>query len=272
MMLRRILEPILLGCLANLIVSILFNPHSVEFSFQEFAIACLLSLPITELNRYIDHRLEKISWTSYPRKRFATHLMLISIWLLILLNALGNLYMWITNQGSFSWKEVLIINTVTLCLAILLTALGWGIHFYTRWVQAETKASETERIAGELKQKLTQSTQAIEVRKGTTKSKVEAQAISMAKIQSGVVRIYSKAGEGSIYPGTLSELMAQLPQHLFFQVSRDVILHRDVVKSISSSTFGKIQLVLSEGENQSTVTVSRPKAASFRKWYNSISA
>ena len=245
----------------------------VEFYFDEFIIACALSFPITELNRYIDHRIEKkLSWTEHPRKRFATHLLLISFWLVVLLNTLGNAYMWITQKGFFSWKELIIINVVTLCLAILLTIIKWAIHFYSRWIQSETKALESERIANELKQKLTQTARIIEVQKGTAKSKVEAQAIRIAKIQLGTVRVYTKTGDGGIFPGTLSELNAQLPSHLFFQVTRDSILHREAIKSVASSTFGKIQLVVEEGYHNSNVTVSRPKAAMFRKWYNSTSA
>lgn len=271
-LLQRMGEAVLLGCLANVVVTLLFNPRSVAFSFQEFFIACVLFLPITELSRYLDHRLEKkIRWTDHPLRRFVTHLLLISFCLLLLLNTLGSLYMWMTGQGFFSWTELVIINVVTLCLALLLTGVKWAIHFYHRWVEAETKASESERMTAALKQRLTQSTPTIEVRKGTTKSNLEPKAITIAKIQSGVVRVYTRAGEGSVYPGTLSELMARLPSHLFFQVSRDVILHREVVKSISSSTFGKIHVVVSEGENNATVTVSRPKAASFRRWYRSIS-
>lgn len=273
MFLRRILEPIFLGCTTNVVVSFIFKPYSVKFSFDEFVVACLLSVPITELNRYIDHRLEKkIRWTEQPLKRFVTHLLLISFWLVALLNTLGSAYMWATQKGFFSWRELVIINGVTLCLAILLTLIKWGIHFYSNWTQAETKASVSERIAEELKRKLAQTTSVIDVQKGTTKSKVEVQAIRIAKIELGIVRIYTNTQDGAIFPGSLSELITQLPNHLFFQVSRDAILHRDAIKSVSSSTFGKIQLAVKEGNHNSTLTVSRPKAAAFRRWYNSNSA
>lgn len=180
--------------------------------------------------------------------------------------------MFLTDKGYFSIKEILIINIVTLCLAILLTLIKWVRHFYSYWIQAETKAIASEQIADELKLKLTQTAKLIEVQKGTSKSKIEIQNIRMAKIELGIVRVFSNVGDVAIYNGTLSELNDQLPAHLFFQVSRDAILHRETIKSITSSTFGKIELTIKEGNQTFTATVSRPKAALFRKWYNSMSA
>ncbi len=271
--LSRILEPVLLGCLANVLVSFIFNPHSVEFFFDEFLVACVLSVPITELNRYIDLWLEKkISWTKHPFRRFATHLLLISVCFVALLNTLGNAYMSLAEKGYFTFRELIIINSVTLCLAILLTLIKWVIHFYSHWMRAETKASVSEQLADELKRTLTQTTGLIDVQKGTSKTKLEVRNIRMAKIERGIVRVFSTTREGAIFSGSLSELNSQLPDYLFFQVSRDTIIHREAIESIASSTFGKIELTIKEGDETATTSVSRPKAAMFRKWYNSISA
>lgn len=272
MSLKRILEPILLGCISNTIVSFTFKPYSVEFLLSEFVVACLLSVPITELNRYIDNRLEKkISWIEHPLKRFTHHLLFISFGLVVVLNILGNTYMWITNKGFFSLRELVIINLVTLSLAILLTLTEWAIYFYSNWVRAETKASVIEHLADELKRKLRQADGVIEVQKGAVRSKLAVLTLRIAKIELGTVRVYTNAGERTIFNGSLSELSAQLPNHLFFQAARDTILHREAIISVAPSTFGKIKLVVNEINHASTITVSRPKAALFRKWYNSTS-
>ena len=114
---------------------------------DEFITACILSIPITELNRYIDKQLEiRINWIVYPKKRFATHLALISLSLLIALNVLGNIYLLITQKGFFSWKEAGIINLVSLGMAIMLTFFNWAVHFYFRWIGAENLASENARL------------------------------------------------------------------------------------------------------------------------------
>jgi hypothetical protein len=272
--LRRILEPIFLGSLSNLIVNFLFNPHSYTFRLDEFTVACILSIPVTELNRYIDQKLErKISWIENPQKRFGTHLLFISMGLLVSLNVLGNAYMWFTQKGLFSWKQIGIINLVVLCFAIVLTLINWSIHFYFQWRSAETGRLCALRMMDDLKQKMVLGSRIIELQKGTTTLKIESKAIRVAKIESGTVRVYSDKDIIGVFEGSLGLLYSRLPDYLFFQVTRDAILHRDVIKAVSSSTFGKIQLTIQEINNvQSTYMISRPKAAAFRKWYNSNSA
>lgn len=273
MIVRRILEPLFLGAVSNLAVNFIFNPYSYELNLNEFTTACVLCIPITELNRYIDQKLEqKFNWMEYPQQRFAIHLFLISLGLLISLNTLGNAYMWITGKGFFSWRELGIINLVTLCLAILLTIINWSFHFYFRWKNAEANTSGAFRLVHDLREKITRENQLIELQKGTSRIKVESKTIRMATIEFGTVRVYSDKDQCSIFTGSLSQLYSQLPDHLYFQVTRDAILHRDVIKTISPSTFGKIHLTIQEtNAAPSTYTVSRPRAAAFRKWYNSNS-
>jgi hypothetical protein len=272
--LRRILEPIFLGSLSNIIVNFIFNPQSFTFSLDEFAVAVILSIPLTELNWYIDRKLErKISWIERPQQRFGIHLLLISSGLLISLNVLGNTYMWITQQGFFSWKEIVVINLVTLCLAILLTVINWLFHFYFRWKSAEVNTQSAFRMVDDLRQKVVLGNQYIELQKGTSRIKVESKIICVARIEFGTVRVYSNKGVAGIFAGTLSQLYALLPGHLYFQVTRDTILHRDLIRTITSSTFGKIELTIDESIDAPTsYTVSRTRASAFRRWFNSNSA
>ena len=210
--LNRILQPVLLGSVSNIVINFILHPDSPVFPVDEFIIACILSVPITELNRYIDNQLEKrINWILFPVRRFSTHLLLISFCLLISLNVLGNVYLWVTQQGFFSWKEVGIINLVTLCLAIFLTFLNWAIHFYIRWTSAETVASASARLVKDLRQKVIQTGNAIEIQKGTYKIKAEIKNIRIAKIELGIVRIYSDTEMIGFFPGTLSQLNTLLP-------------------------------------------------------------
>jgi LytTr DNA-binding domain len=274
MILRRILEPIVLGSVANLIINFIFNPYSYEFRLDELAVACILSIPITELNRYIDKKLERrFNWITHPRKRFVIHLVLISSGMLICLNVLGNAYVWITQQGFFSWKEAGLINLVTLCLAILLTMVNWSFHFYSGWKNAEATMAGAFRTVNNLERRIVQQDQFIELQKGSSKIKVESKTVRIATIELGVVRVYADKDQYGVFAGTLTQLYSQLPDYWYFQVTRDTILHRDVIKTISSSTFGKIDLTIYENDDSSPsiYTVSRPKAAAFRRWYNSNS-
>ena len=63
MSVRRIAAPLLLGTLVNIVVNLIFNPTKVHLPFTEFFWAWIFATPITELNRYLEIRLEKkYSW------------------------------------------------------------------------------------------------------------------------------------------------------------------------------------------------------------------
>ena len=131
---KRILEPVLLGSTVSIIINSIMNPASFEFIPGKFIIAIILFTSLTELNRYIDRKLDnKISWTEYPFKRFATHFLLILLSLVMLLNPLGLIYMWIIKKSFFSLKEIIIINVATLSLTVFLTVIKWTVHFYLRF-------------------------------------------------------------------------------------------------------------------------------------------
>jgi hypothetical protein len=226
------------------------------------------------MNRLIDKWLEKkISWIKHPKKRLIIHLLLILACLLVTLNVLGNAYMLLSQKGFFSWKEVEIINLVVIVLTFLLTFTTWFIHFYSQWMNAENTATQSSLLVEELNQKITQTTQFINLQKGNSKIKAEIKNIRLAKIEFGIIHVYSDSGEYGFFQGTIAQLNTQLPDHLFFQVTRDAILHRETIQGIASSSFGKIDLIVNEPSgNSSAFTVSRPKAAAFRKWYDSISS
>lgn len=270
-MVSRILEPVLLGCISNVIVNILFNPGNFHWVPAEFIVACLLAALITELNHYIDRRLDKkMSWVEAPLKRLITHFLLITVCLLIVLNVIGSIYMWSTGSGFFSRDELVIINSVVFTLAVILTAVKWSFQFYSRWIGAEARALKAASDTEALLVNLGKSAGAIEMQQGTARVLIKTQSIRMARLEFGTVRVYTADSETLVYPGTLSQLNNLLPDHLFFQASRDTIVHREVIKQISSSTFGKVLVTIHVSQDRE-LTISRPKAATFRKWLNSNS-
>ena len=261
----------MLGSVANVVVNFIFTPDSNHLDIDEFFIASILFIPITELNRFIDKQLErKIKWLEYPKKRIATHLLILTLCLLISLNILGNAYMFIFENGFFTLKETVIINLVSLGVTILLTFVNWAVHFYFRWIGAENIAFENASLVKDLRKIITQPILTTEIQKGPKKINIVLKNIHYAKIDYGAVRIYCNDGESGFFTGSLSQLEALLPNYLFFRITRDAIIHREAIKSISSSTFGKIQLIVKEKNNtHTTYNVSRPKASTFRKWYYS---
>lgn len=273
MNIKRFAEPVVLGSVTNIVINYVFDPITPDFDWTEFIVACILAVSVTELNRYIDQALEKrFSWESNPLRRFFHHLYYLALSLVLSINILGNAYLWITGKGFFTWPELLSINLITLIIALLLTIVNWTTDFYRRWRKAEFQLRDATHELKNLKSKIEWSSQPIELQRGNTKYQVKVKDLRLAKSESGIVRIYIENGENGMFRGTLNELSSQLPDHLFFRVTRNLIIHREMILAIFPSTFGKVQLktkeIIKDGDK---ITVSRPKAAVFRKWYYSTS-
>ncbi len=264
----RILQPVLLGSLANIIVNYVFNPREPDFFLEEFVVAILLSIPITELNYHIDRRLERsYSWTRSFAKRFFFHLGLLTFCTLFVLNVIGNLYIWITAGNDFySFDEMLVINLSLFLVLFLITFFNWGASFYRKWEKTERTLEHSQMEIEKLSSNLKETTQEITFQQGKKQIKVPAAEVLIAKSEHGIVRVWIEEGS-AIYSGTLQNLHKHLPDSIFFPVSRNVIVQREMIKSISSSTYGKVEVEIKDQHDK--ITVSRQKASSFRKWYKS---
>ena len=94
----------------------------------------------------------------------------------------------------------------------------------------------------------------------------------MIKSQFGIVKVFMANDDWYVFEGTLTKLDPLLPEHLFFRATRNIIVHRQQILSISSASFGKILVKIKEPQTDDlAVFVSRLKAAAFRKWYHSSS-
>ncbi len=269
----RVLEPIILGTIANITINYIFDPKNPDFVLDEFLFAFVFATIVTEINHKINTRLDKkYSWTHNLGKRFSLHLAYLTITLLFLLNVIGNLYLWIIGDGFHTLREILIINLSVFVIALFLTFLKWSIHFYQNWRSTEHHLNDYTQKFDDLKSEIIKSEQMIELQKGNSLYKINASDIIYAKIEHGIVWVYFDKTNKGVFHGTLNNLKQLLPDYLFYQVNRNIVIHKDGILAISSSTYGKIDVELKEEVlGNSLVTVSRPKASSFRKWYNSNS-
>ena len=270
----RVIEPIILGSTANILVNYIFKPNAPYFILEEFIFAFVFAIIVTEINHKINISLDKkFSWTQNFSKRFRYHLAYLSLFLLFILNVIGNLYLWILGDGFYTFKEMLVINLSVFIIALFLTILKWAIHFYQNWRKTEYFLKDSTQKLHNLKSEIDKSTQLIELQRGSSFFKINLVDIKYAKIEHGVVWVYFEDTNKAVFQGTLNNLMQLLPEYLFFQLTRNLITHRERIFSISSSTYGKIDVKL-KGDvfEQTVIIVSRPKAASFRKWFNSNSS
>lgn len=267
----RIIEPLALGATANILINYLFNPGNPDFVFTEFVVAVSIALIITEINRRIDILLEKkYRWTECFTKRFRYHLFYLTVFLLFVLNVLGNIYMWIVGDSFHTLHEMLIINLCVLVLALLLTTQKWAIQFYQNWKTTEYQLNNSTQELNKLKTEINKSSAQVELIRGSNCYKINVGEIRYAQIENGIVWVYYGEKDVALFNGTLSSLKGILPAYSFFQVTRNMILHRDSVLAVASSTYGKIDIRLKEDiPGEKAITVSRLKASQFRKWYSS---
>lgn len=269
----RIIEPFLLGFAANILINYVFDPNNPDFRWEEFLIAWLFAVPITELNRKVDLHLErKISWTTNFFRRFMVHLAYLMLTLLFIINVVGNIYTWLIGDSFYNWKELLLINSITFIVALLLTLLKWTSHFYKNWQKTESHLKNSNQKFEELKSNLNKEVDVIQLRKGNRLYNIRIKQIQFAKSKFGIIWVYTENATKGVFNGSLTELEALLPKHLFFRASRNAIVRRDTIVSLVPSTYGKILLQINESvPEKGSIVVSRPKAARFRKWYNSNS-
>ena len=267
------MQPVLLGTVANVLVNIIFDPAQPDFLWSEFLAAVLLAVPITELNRLIDVRLEKkYNWITSFTRRFVYHLAFLLLSTLLILNGVGNLYIFLRGEDFYAWNELITINVVAFAVSLLLTFFTWMAFYYQRWKLAESSLHQSKDQLDEIKSRMDREARSITLYKGNKQFRLPAQEIRQAKSQLGIVRVWLADGGQGIFQGTLTELLGLLPQQLFFPAGRNMIIHRDTIQSVSSSSYGKIALEIDPYDSpDSRLTISRQKASAFRKWYNSAS-
>ncbi|MEP5611168.1 MAG: LytTR family transcriptional regulator DNA-binding domain-containing protein [Cyclobacteriaceae bacterium] len=266
----RVLQPILLGAIANIIVNYIFNPDDPDFILSEFVAAILLFIPITEINHAIDRGLEKrFSWIKSLPKRLVSHLILLLLSIVFILNVVGNLYLWLRGDGFYTWQEYLIINSVAFVLSLLLTGVTWMSFYFKRWKLAEMHLTQSESNLDKIRSEIVLD-QLITMSQGKTEIKVRPEEIKSATSKFGIVRISLDENKSGIFKGTLTDLLKLLPTYYYFLATRSNIIHRDSVRSVSSSSYGKIVVEIKDDQHSDyELIISRQKASTFRKWYNS---
>lgn len=270
----RFLQPVILGSVSNILVNYIFNPSDPDFILEEFIAAIALSIPLTETNHFIDLRLEnKYGWINSFRKRLSVHLFLLLGVTIFGINLFGNIFIYIKGDSFYSLHETIIINAIAFFVAVLLTGLSWMAFYFNRWKETELDLVESNRRLSDVQKSIRESDKPIPLSKGSKKIVVATKEIDAAYILHGIVRVETKANGSTTYHGTLLELGQILPPSLFFIANRSIILHRDLVHTFNSSTYGKINVELKTNiDSLKSVTVSRKKASAFRKWFNSVSS
>ncbi|WP_298753957.1 LytTR family transcriptional regulator DNA-binding domain-containing protein [uncultured Psychroserpens sp.] len=267
----RILEPLILGILANILINLCFNPKHPDFIFKEFLVAIVFATIITELTRYVSNKLDKkLNWSSNFKLHLLLNFIVLSALLLLIINGIGNLYIYFSGDTFHTLDETLLINLIVLSIVLISSLIKWCFFLYNKWVLINKKLNNNLNENLKLKSLIVKSSKEIELVKGNFIIHAPVSKIRYAIIESGVINVYNTNKKLGSFNGSLTYLESQLPECDFFKLSRHLITHKEGIKKIRSSTYGKIEIELNnELIDHTIVTVSRLKAAKFRQWYSS---
>ncbi len=267
----RVLEPLMLGVLSNILINICFNPKHPDFIFKEFLVAIFFATIITELTRYASNKLDKkLNWSSNFKLRLFLNFIVLSALLFLIVNGFGNLYIWLSGDTFHSIDETLLINLIVLSIVLISSLIKWCFFLYNKWVLVNKNLINNLNENQKLKSYIDKSSKEIELVKGNFISHMPISKIRYAIIESGIINVYDANKRLGAFNGSLTYLESKLPEYNFFKLSRHIITHKEGIKRIMSSTYGKIEIELNnELINHTVITVSRLKASKFRKWYSS---
>jgi len=262
---------VLLGIALNYVVNKVFDlrygPRS-SFDPQEVFMAILFSFIILEGSRWIRERLHTSTFQirRIPISIFTYPVIFIYITFIILI--IGNLVNVLFYGGANQSDE----NFIVLLLALFFTFPVLAIDYLWKYkAQLDEVNEQLFNKQEELRQfrKDNQSKVVIEASQGMNKVLVTPDQILMIYREHTIVYIVNRDYKKLICNHPLDALEALLPSNGFCRANRQFILTPDVIQSIKSGSYGKIELLLISNNNlPSGVTVSRPSAAGFRRWLN----
>lgn len=106
------------------------------------------------------------------------------------------------------------------------------------------------------------------IKTGNEELQLPYQEIAYFYTEQKIVFAITRAGRRLITQYTLAELETLLSPMIFFKISRQIIAHRQAVKSVRKEANYKLQVQLEvNGQPVKEETISRYRAAEFREWF-----
>ena len=97
--------------------------------------------------------------------------------------------------------------------------------------------------------------------------RIDYQDISHAKINSGIVTIFTNQGKPiSTQYGTLDQLQKKLPSELFFRANRQFIINKNAVEHLARGINRKLSIQIRGHETADHIVVSRYKSKDIQRW------
>ncbi|HNP07967.1 MAG TPA: LytTR family DNA-binding domain-containing protein [Cyclobacteriaceae bacterium] len=267
----RWISILLLGVALNYVVNKVFDlRYGARSSFdpQEVFMAILFSFIILEGSRWIRERLHASTFqiTRIPVSLFTYPVIFIYITFIIL--GVGNLVNILFYGGANQSDENFIVLLLTLFFTFPVLALDYLWKYKAQLDEVNELLFNKQE---ELRQfrKHNQSKVVIEASHGMNKVLVTPDQILMIYREHTIVYIVNRDYKKLVCNLSLDALETLLPSNGFCRANRQFILTPDVIQSIKSGSYGKIELqLIAENNIPAAATVSRPSASGFRRWLN----
>jgi len=132
------------------------------------------------------------------------------------------------------------------------------LHFYHRWRQSETTQQTQERLVK----------QGFLVKSGNKDIRLTFEEIAGFSVEGDLAVAHEMTGKKYFLDQSLNDIEGNVPPTHFFRLNRQYILHRDMLAGFNRAENGKLQALLKPHPAfPSEITISRLKAADFKKWF-----
>jgi hypothetical protein len=239
-----------------------------SFDLKEVIMAIIFSYAILEGSRWIRNKLhasqKQIANTPLSLFTYPT----IFLYITFIILGVGNLVNIVFFGGANQGDENFIVLLLTLFFSFPVLAIDylWKYKAQLEEVNDQLQSKQEELIQF---RKDNHSKIIVEASHGIHKVLVTPDQILMIFRESTIVYIVNREYKKLITNHSLDALEELLPSNEFCRANRQFILTPDIIQSIKSGSYGKIELQLISNKNLPTaVTISRPSAAGFRRWLN----
>jgi hypothetical protein len=256
-----------LNYIVNKVLDLRYGARS-SFDLQENLMAIVFALAILEGSRWIRERLQSstLQISRIPVSVFVYPAIFLFIMVVIL--GIGNLVNIIFYGGPNQQDEDIIVLLLTMFVTFPILAIDYLWKYKDQLDEVNEQLLNKQEELKKYRER-NQSQIIIEATQGVNTVLVTPDQILMIYRENTVVFVVNRDYKKLIANHSLDAIAELLPSNSFCRANRQFILTPDVIQTIKSGSYGKIELQLVSQANHnlpSTVMISRPSAARFRRW------
>lgn len=202
----------------------------------------------------------KLPYAQYPIKRIVVQIVTTTITGLLIIISLTELVSWIVKGRSASINFYTFDIFIFVIWFLVLNGIYIGIHYYQQLNESEFLRQEEKKLK----------TTGFSVRQGKQNVLISFQDILGFYSESGFIYLQTHQEKKILSERSLDKVEQIIPSELFFRLNRQYIIHHNMINGFKRIEDGKLEIQINSAGNIPTmITVSRIKAASFKKWFHS---